>query len=336
MAWFAPAFLLVVLASLAHAAPRAAEPRLHPGAVSPEPSYIGRVKPSIVGLHVRADAHAVSSARLGARRFASGVIFDARGYVLTVSYAVLDAVGVEARLRDGSTVGARLVGIDLDSGLGVVKLDGPGPWPAVALGESRELQAGTLTATIGTDEDNDLVWVSGALQSVRRFASYWEYMLDRALLVAPASPSWGGSPVVDVTGAVVGIASLRLGAPPHINLAIPIEVFTPVKDELIATGRLASRRARPWLGIYTQATEAGVVVDDFSPIGPARDAGFRRGDRIVGVNGVRVASQEEFYAQLWRGQAGDVIQVTVLRDERTHVIPVRSIDRSRLLTPIRD
>jgi hypothetical protein len=46
---------------------------------------------------------------------------------------------------------------------------------------------------------------------------------------------------------------------------------------------------------------------------------------------VAVGSQEEFYEQLWRGQAGDVVRVAVARDERVHVINVRSIDRYRLL-----
>jgi len=73
------------------------------------------------------------------------------------------------------------------------------------------------------------------------------------------------------------------------------------------------------------------VVDGFAPVGPAAGAGFRKGDRILSVNGVTVGTQEEFYEQLWRGQAGDVVRVGVQRDEAIHVIAVRSIDRYRLL-----
>jgi len=95
-----------------------------------------------------------------------------------------------------------------------------------------------------------------------------------------------------------------------------------------------SRRPRPWLGLYTAAIKGGVVVDDFAPAGPARTAGFRKGDRIVSVNGVTVVSQEEFYEQLWRGQAGDVVQVAVQRGGGVHVISVRSMDRYLLLRPL--
>ena len=146
-----------------------------------------------------------------------------------------------------------MVGLDLDTGLGVVKLEGDGPWPAATLGDSGAVAAGARTGTVGVDEDNDLVQVTGTVHAVRRFSAYWEYMLDRAIIVAPASPQWGGSAVVNERGEVIGIASLRLGEPPHVNLAIPIEKFVPVKDELIASGRIVSRPPRPWLGLYTVA-----------------------------------------------------------------------------------
>ena len=77
-----------------------------------------------------------------------------------------------------------------------------------------------------------------------------------------------------------------------------------------------------------------MVVDGLNDSGPARTAGFRRGDLHRGVNGVAVTSQEEFYEQLWRRQAGDTIDVTVRATTRVQVISVRSIDRYRLY-PVR-
>jgi S1-C subfamily serine protease len=328
-------FLVLVIPALVSAVPRPEPLRLRPDGLAAEPSYVRRVLPSLVGISVRADEQASSSARLGAKRFANGVIFDPRGYALTVSYALTDAVTVEARFSSGRRVPAKLVGLDLESGLGVIKLDGDGPWPVATLGQSGDVRVGALTGTVSLDEDGELVWVAGNVQNIRRFSSYWEYMLERAFMIAPASPSWGGAAVVDAAGHVVGIASLRLGEAPHVNLAIPVETFVPIKDELIAAGRAMSRPARPWLGLYTAATAEGVVVQDFAPSGPARQAGFRRGDRIVGVNGVSVASQEDFYRQLWRGVAGDLVRVAVQRDARVQVIAVRSIDRYQLLRPVR-
>jgi S1-C subfamily serine protease len=326
---------LLVSSPLVSGAPGSApEPRLHPREVSALPSFVRRVEPSVVALHVRNDEKASSSARLGTRRFGSGVIFDQRGYVVTVSYLLLDAVSIEAKLRDGRAVSARVVGLDLDTGLGVVKLEGEGPWTAATLGDSHAVAAGARTGTVGLDEDNDLIQVSGSVHAVRRFSAYWEYMLDRAIIVAPASPQWGGSAVVNERGEVIGIASLRLGEPPHVNLAVPIEKFVPVKDELIETGRIASRPPRPWLGLYTVAVPAGLLVSETSPSGPASRAGFRQGDRILRVNGVAVASQEEFYEQLWSRRAGDLIELAIERDKQVQIITVPSMDRHRLY-PVR-
>src|SRR6266850_7507782 len=325
---------LLLLPTVTLGAPAAPERRLNPNEISALPSFVKRVEPAIVALHVKNDERAVSSTRLGSRRFGSGVVFDARGYVLTVSYLLLDAVSVEARGRDGRAVPARVVGLDLDAGLGVVKLAGNGPWPAATLGDSSTVVPGARTGTVGVDEDNDLVQVSGAVHAVRRFSAYWEYMLDRAIIVTPASPQWGGSAVVNERGEVVGIASLRIGDPPHVNLAIPIEQFVPVKDELIASGRIASRPPRPWLGLYTIAMPEGLVVSELSPVGPASRAGFRQGDRILKVNGVAVASQGEFYEQLWSRRAGDLIELAIERDKQVHIITVPSVDRHRLY-PVR-
>ena len=321
---------LLVPASLALARPATRDARPHPNDLPAAPSYVQRVEPALVGLHVQAAADRPSSARLGARRFGTGIVFDPRGYAVTVSYVVLDAIRIEARLRDGRKAPARLVGLDLDNGLAVVRLEGAGPWPAAELQPSGDLRVGAVTGTVGVDEDGDLVHVTTTLKSMRRFSAFWEYMLDRALMLEPSMSSWGGSAAVDERGRVVGIVSLRLGEPPHVSLAIPAEKFLAVKDELLASGRVVSRRPRPWIGLYTAAHPGRVIVDGFNEAGPARAAGFRRGDQIVGVDGVDIASQEEFYERMWRRQAGDTIEVAVRRDDRVQVITVRSIDRHRL------
>jgi S1-C subfamily serine protease len=324
------AVLLLALPALPAAAPQSGVPRLDPKRVSALPSHIEHVAPAIIGIHIEVPPDRPSAATLGAERWGSGVLFDAAGYALTVSYVLIDAARVEVVLRDGRKVGARVAGLDLESGLGVIKLDGPGPWPAAALGDSTRIAVGDVTGTVGMDEDGSLVGTPGSVKSIRPFAASWEYMLDRALFVAPYNSAFGGAALVDETGAVVGITSLRLGEAPFVNLAIPIEQFLGGKDELIAKGRVESRRPRPWIGLYTREIDGGVVVAGFSPIGPARTAGFRPGDRIVRVNGEQVSSQAEFYRRLWQGGVGQDVQLVVMREARLEAITVRSVDRYRL------
>jgi S1-C subfamily serine protease len=322
--------LLLALPALLAAAPQSGAPRLDPKRVSALPTHIEHVAPAVIGIHVEVPPDRPSAATLGAERWGSGVLFDAAGYALTVSYVLMDAARIDVVLRDGRKVEATVVGLDLESGLGVIKLDGPGPWPAAALGDSTKIAVGDVTGTVGMDEEGSLVATPGTVKSIRSFAASWEYMLDRAFFVAPYNAAFGGAALVDQTGAVVGITSLRLGEAPFTNLAIPIEQFLGGKDELIAKGRVESRRPRPWIGLYTRETDGGVVVAGVSPIGPARTAGFRPGDLIVRVNGEQVSSQAEFYRRLWLGSVGQDVQLVVKRAARLEAITVRSVDRYRL------
>lgn len=333
MFWRAVAAALLFMAAPAvlPAAPRMSEQRPDPKQMSALPSYVRRVEPAVIGIHVEVPPGRPSALTLGVERWGSGVIFDgAAGYALTVSYVLLDAERIEVTLRDGRTVAARLVGLDLEVGVGVLKLEGGGPWPAAMLGDSTAVAAGDITGTVGISEDGALVATPGRIEAVRPFAAAWEYMLDRAFVVSPYNAAFGGGALVDAAGRVIGITSLRLGSAPFVNLAIPTEKFLPGKDELVAKGRVASRRPRPWLGLYTVSHEgAGVVVSGVSPVGPARAAGFRSGDVIVRLNGEKVESQEQFYLRLWQGSVGQDVQVVVQRETGFEAITVRPADRYR-------
>ena len=330
LAWTAVALLGIGWATAAPAAPRDVDRRLEPSRVSPLPSQVRRVEPAVVGVRVEVEPDRPSAATLGTERAGSGVIFDAdQGYLLTVSYLLLDAQRIQVTLRDGRKVSARLTGLDLEAGIGVARLEGAGPWPAATLGDSRPVAAGDVTGTVGVSDEGDLVATASRVQSVRSFAAAWEYMLDRAFVVTPHNAAFGGAALVDTAGRVIGVTSLRLGEAPHVDLAIPIEHFLAVKDELIARGRVTSRAPRPWLGLYTQPGTGGLLVSGLSPLSPARAAGLRPGDVIVQVNGRQVASREDFYRTLWQAEVDRDVHVMVERPGGRHAITVRPVDRYR-------
>ncbi|MFI5339090.1 MAG: S1C family serine protease [Candidatus Methylomirabilales bacterium] len=329
-------FSLLVALALPQAAstvPKESDLNINPPKPTNYPSYVQQVQPAVVGIRVRVPLDRPSALTLGPERWGSGVIFDPAGYALTVSYVLLDAEMIQVALRDGRVVPGKLVGLDLESGLGVIKLEGDGPWPAAPLGDSSRVAVGETAATIGVDGDNDLVVTRGSVQEIRSFAGYWEYMLDRAFVVAPYNRAFGGSPLVSVRGEIIGITNLRLGEPPFVNLAIPIEYFSASKDELISKGRVLSRPPRPWLGLYVVPGDEGVLVAGASPLSPARQAGFQRGDVIVRINGEKVESQEDFYRKLWQTALGQEVSLVILRESRFQVITVRPIDRYELLRP---
>lgn len=324
-----PLLVAFFLPQTSPTAPKAPAPVTLPA----PPSYVQQVQPAVVGIGVRVPLDRPSALTLGPVRWGSGVIFDPAGYVLTVSYLVMDAEVIQVALRDGRVFPGKLVGLDLERGLGVLKIDGAGPWPAAPLGDSSRVVVGTPTATIGVDDENHLVITQGSVQEIRSFAGYWEYLLDRAFVVAPYNPAFGGSPLVNIQGEVIGITNLRIGERPFVNLAIPTEYFIPTKDELIGKGRVVSRPPRPWLGLYIVPGEGGVLVAGGSPLSPALQAGFQRGDLIVRINGEKVASPEEFYRQLWQTKLGQEVRLLIVRESRFQVITVRPVDRYQVLRP---
>jgi S1-C subfamily serine protease len=163
-----------------------------------------------------------------------------------VSYVLLDADRIEVALRDGRRMPGKLVGLDIEVGVSVVRLVGQGPWPAAALGDSTRITAGDPVASMGMAEDGALMSVSGRVEEVRPFDAAWEYMLERAFIVCPYNSAFGGG-LADQSGQVVGVLSLRLGEAPHVNLPIPVGQFLPGNNELLAGGRVARRRPRPGL-----------------------------------------------------------------------------------------
>jgi S1-C subfamily serine protease len=322
--------LLLLLGAVAHAAPRGSERRPEPPVAPGLPAFARAVAPAVVGLQVQVPRDRPSVATLGGHRAGSAVIFDPAGFAVTVSYLLLDAEHIAVALQDGRRVPARLVGLDLEAGLGVIKLAWPGPWPAASLGDSAAVAAGDPTATLGVTDEGELVATAGRVIEIRRYSAPWEYMLDRAFIVSPANPAFGGGALVGAAGRVIGITSLRLGGQPFVNLAIPVEKLLAGKDELVARGRVQSRPPRPWLGLSTETEAAGLVVQGVSPVGPAAPAGFQRGDRIVAVGGRSVTSQEEFYARLWEHRVGEPVEIVIERQGRRQAIVVRPADRYRV------
>ncbi len=322
---------LLSIPGLTAAAPRDATQHGGPSAAPSVSAHVQRVTPAVVGIQSRIPLDRPSVLTLGPMRWGSGVIFDPAGYVLTVGYIVTDAETILVSLRDKRTVPAHVAGVDLEHGLAVLKLEGEGPWPAAPLGDSSGLKAGDPTAIIGVDDENDLVVTEGRIEEIRSFSGYWEYLLDRAIIVSPVNAAFGGSPLIDARGEVIGVTSLRLGDPPRVNLAIPIEYFTPIKQELIQHGRVRNRPPRPWIGIYTVASDEGLVVAGGSPVGPAAGAGVPRGDVILRLNGEPVEGQADFYRKLWKTTPGDELAFLILRAARLEVIKLHSVDRYQTL-----
>jgi S1-C subfamily serine protease len=170
----------------------------------------------------------------------------------------------------------------------------------------------------------------------REFAGYWEYLLDVALFTSPPHPEWSGAALLDRNGRLIGIGSLFVqeAAGDEVrkgNMFVPIDVLTPILDDLVSTGR-ASHPARPWLGMYTSEDNQRLVVGGVAQGGPADRAGVRQGDLVIAVGGQRVGTLAELFRSVWKlGPSGTEIPITLARNGTTVPVKVRSADRRDFL-----
>jgi len=116
-----------------------------------------------------------------------------------------------------------------------------------------------------------------------------------------------------------------------LNMAVPVELLTPIMGDLLSRGR-SSAPPRPWLGIYCGDGEGAVVVQRVSPGGPADKADIRAGDRIVAVGDTEVGDLITLWRAIWaRGNAGATVPLTLARARARLQAAVTSADRQSFL-----
>lgn len=262
--------------------------------------------------HIAEDKH--SSKILGTLRHGTGIVINPQGYILTAGYLVMEANEIEVRLADDQIVEAEVTGIDQESGLGLIHLLDVTDLRPISLGNASRVSQGQLTLTIGDSLESEArIVTNGRIYNIAPFTGYWEYILERGLYIVPQNPAFGGSPLFNLEGEVIGIISLQLNQNQGMNLAIPIEILYEIEAELIRYGRVVSRRPRTWTGMYHAPFRQGVVVVDVMPEAPADLSGIRKGDVITHVAGNRVRTEEHFLRQLWEIPVHSEFEVQIMR-----------------------
>ena len=289
---------------------------------------------SVVSVRSSIPDDAFTATTLGTRRDGSGVVIRDTGLVLTIGYLITEAEEIWLTRHDGHVVPGHALAYDQETGFGLVQALGPLGLPAIDFGDADEAEVG-----------DPVVFADGAGRSVRanilakqEFAGYWEYLLDEAIFIAPAHPSWGGAALVGADGKLLGIGSLRLemagdgeGENAEINMVVPINLLPPILDDLLTRGR-PNKLPRPWLGIYSAESNGRVVVLSVTEGGPAEEAGLRQGDIISDVRDGEVDGLADFYRRVWKsGPAGAEVPMRILRNGRESWLRVKSADRGSFL-----
>jgi S1-C subfamily serine protease len=289
--------------------------------------FLEYVVPATVSIRSMTPQRHPSARILGTERMGSGAIIDTEGHILTVGYVVMGARSIEITLPDQQRYSATLLFQDFESGIAILQIPG-GDLPTVPLGRSDALKEGDKVIILAATDQTQRMASPGFISALRPFDAYWEYMLDQAILTTAMNPGFGGGPLLDALGQMIGVVSLNLNSPKEMSLAIPIDLFHRVKDSVFTFGEVAGRRPRPWVGIYTEAVEGGVAVIGLIPNGPSSRAGLEVKDVILELDNVEISGRRELYEAMWRRRAGDELTFTVQRGEDIHEVRVRSVDRS--------
>jgi S1-C subfamily serine protease len=276
----------------------------------------------------------------------SGIIYDARGWILTNRHLAIDAKAFTVDLKDGRSFPGKLYGIDTLTDLAIIKIDVDG-LPVAAIGDSQGLKPGQLAIAIGSPlgEFTNSV-TTGVVSALNRSVPITDEQTGAQRVIrhliqtdAAINPGNSGGALVDASAQVIGVnTAYASNGAQGIGFAIPINIAKPIMAQAIRGEKLA----RPYIGIIYQDVSPALMDAQKLPIdygawigtddpasgpsivanSPASKAGLKDGDIITSVDGTRIDAAANLDEILTKFNPGDMLTMTVLRDGKTLDIPV--------------
>ncbi|AWM86697.1 Do family serine endopeptidase [Microvirga sp. 17 mud 1-3] len=265
----------------------------------------------------------------------SGVIVDATGLVITNNHVIENMNDVKVALADRREFEADIVLRDPRIDLAVLKLKGASNLNVIELGDSEALQVGDLVLAVGNPFGVGQTVTQGIVSALARTQvgiSDYQFFIQTDAAINPGN---SGGALIDMSGRLVGINTAiysRSGGSIGIGFAIPSSM---VKVVINSAKSGASSVVRPWLGARLQAVDGeiatslgldhptGVLITSIYDRSPAADAGLKRGDAILAVDGQPVDNPDAFgYRFTLKGTQGQA-PLSVLRDGKKTTVQVR-------------
>jgi serine protease Do len=326
-----------------------------------------KVSPAVVQIEVTAIGPAEERGRgdtavmVRQRAIGAGVIVDPDGYIMTNAHVVAGAQRIRVVLPVPTTtltdvsgaakvrvLDARIIGTQREIDLALLKVDASN-LPTLHFRLNHPVQPGELVFAIGSPEGLQNSVTMGVISSAWRQPDP-----DNPAVYlqtdAPLNPGNSGGPLVDVTGAVVGMNTFILtsgGGSEGLGFAIPALVVDFVYQSLRKYGHVdhvelgaVAQTVTPTIAEGLGLTQSwGVVIADVTTKGPADIAGIKPRDIILAVDGHPILSLTMFAAALYQHPPSQVLQIDVLRDARKLsfcVASIRARDRIDQLADLAD
>jgi serine protease Do len=277
------------------------------------------------------------------RSLGSGVIVDAKGYIVTNRHVVEKADRIRVKLQDESPASpghdAKVVGMDQETDLAVIKIDVDKSLPAAKLGNSDGMQVGDWVLAIGSPFGLQETVTAGIVSAKgrnivpnRQFQSFIQ--TDAAI-----NPGNSGGPLVNMAGEVIGINTAILTETQSyagVGFAMPSNTVAQVYNQLIGPEH---RVARGSIGIEFAAQPnpaiarvygSGVTVSNVVSGSPADQAGLKIGDTITAIDGKELKSGDDLVSDIASRKPGTKAKVDFIRNGKKDETTVTIADRSKL------
>lgn len=262
----------------------------------------------------------------------SGFVIDTNGYLLTNNHVVADALTIRVILNDGREYAAKILGRDESYDLAVLKIKTTG-LKALQFGDSSKVQVGDSVIAFGSPLGLSGTVTQGIISAKDRPVTAGDENSSTSFISAlqtdaAINPGNSGGPLVDATGAVIGVNSAiaSLGSAfgsqsgsIGLGFAIPINQARKTANQLIKDGKATY----PVIGVSVDMNYNGggaLISKSAAAIlagGPAAKAGLRAGDLITEIDGLKINSPEELIVEIRTHNVGDEVTITYLRGKES-------------------
>jgi len=271
-----------------------------------------------------------------AQSLGSGFVWSSDGIIVTNNHVVEGASRISVLFNDGTQLSAKLIGVDPDSDLAVLRVDAKKLTPA-PIGISSDLMIGETVVAVGNPFGLSGSVTTGVVSALGRSVPSKEEgrtFTDFIQTDASINPGNSGGPLLNIEGKVIGINVAIYAQAQGIGFAIPVDRAKKVIQDLLRYGQVHSA----WIGAVTATltpeeskrlnikTSHGAIVARVFAGSPAQAAGLRAGDIITAVNGKQVDSREAFSTATAMLAGGQPINLAIMREGSASRISVRPVD----------
>lgn len=262
----------------------------------------------------------------------SGVIVSPEGYILTNNHVVDAADEIEVVLADGRKAPAKVVGLDPETDLAVIKI-GLDKLPVIVLGHAEAARVGDVVLAIGNPFGVGQTVTMGIISALGRNNLHINHFENFIQTDAAINFGNSGGALIDTRGDLLGINSAiysQTGGSVGIGFAIPVSTAKKVMDEIIKSGKVV----RGWIGVESQeitpelaqsfglSRQSGAIIAGVVRNGPADRAGMRPGDILLTVAGQPVTDTNVMLNLIAQLTPGGKATMTVLRKDRQATLEI--------------